>query len=84
MTAWAVGEAWERFSTEKQHITVKAFRVVGLSLPIDGSCDADISINGLETATILEGLKDWSWHGLDSSGKSDHDNAIVEELDDVF
>ena len=34
-TTWAVGEAWERFSLERQEVVRKAFRVVGLSLSVD-------------------------------------------------
>lgn len=57
ITTWAVGEAWERFCKDKQHIIIRAFRAVGLGLPIDGSCDAEISIKGLNSGDLLNKLK---------------------------
>jgi len=53
-----VGEAWERFSTERVEVVCRAFRIVGLSLPIDGSEDHKISIKGLATDFLCEGLKE--------------------------
>ena len=61
---WAVGDAWERFSAEKVAVVKKAFRVVGLALPIDGSADHEISIKGIETGFLTEGLKDWQEGGI--------------------
>lgn len=46
LTAWTVGEAWERFSTTRQAVVQKSFRILGLALPIDGSCDMEISVKG--------------------------------------
>lgn len=56
---WAVGEAWERFSTERAEVVHRSFRTVGLSLPIDGSEDHEISIKGLANHVLVEGLRDW-------------------------
>ena len=53
---WAVGEAWARFSMEKAKIVERTFRVVGLALPIDGSADTEISIKGIETDFLVQGL----------------------------
>ncbi|KAG0133105.1 hypothetical protein HOY82DRAFT_538386 [Tuber indicum] len=53
---WAIGEAWSRFSREKEDVVRRAFRVVGLALPIDGSADIEISIKGIETDFLLQGL----------------------------
>jgi hypothetical protein len=39
---------------------VKAFRVVGLSLPVDGSFDDEISIKGIDDNIFIEGIKVWS------------------------
>lgn len=47
MTTFAVGEAWEKFCTTKRATTIRSFRAVGLSLPINGSCDEEISIKGI-------------------------------------
>ena len=56
---WAVGEAWERFLTERAEVVRRSFRTVGLSLPIDGSEDHEISIKGLANQVLVEGLRDW-------------------------
>ena len=61
---WAVGDAWERFSAERVAVVQKAFRVVGLALPIDGSADDEISIKGIETGFLTEGLRDWQEGGI--------------------
>ena len=56
---WAVGEAWETFSREKAEVVRRSFRVVGLSLPLDGSEDKELSIKGLANDFLVEGLKEW-------------------------
>jgi hypothetical protein len=37
---------------------VKAFRIVGLSLPIDGSFDNEISMKGIDNNIFIEGIKE--------------------------
>ena len=64
--------AWERFSAERKHVIQGAFRIVG-SLPIDGSCDHEISVKGIESPILVEGLKDWRRGGL-----VDDENDVVE------
>lgn len=61
---WAVGEAWERFSVERIAVVQRAFRIVGLSLPIDGSEDHELSIRGLANDYLVEGLRDWGVGGI--------------------
>ncbi|KAG0133548.1 hypothetical protein HOY82DRAFT_536636 [Tuber indicum] len=53
----AVGEAWEQFSRERVEVVRRSFRIVGLSLPIDGSEDHELSIKGLANDSLIEGLK---------------------------
>ena len=43
---WAVKDVWEKFSTQRVEVVQRAFQVVGLSLPIDGSEDHKLSIVG--------------------------------------
>ena len=74
---WAVGEAWECFSAEKAEVVRRAFRVVGLGLPIDGSADEEISIKGIETGFLTEGLKNWEEGGIQVD--DDEDDPV--ELD---
>ena len=61
MMTQCVGEAWEQFNRlgEKREVVVRSFRcqLVGISLPIDGSCDVEISTKGLDTTALVEGLK---------------------------
>ena len=51
-----VGEAWEQFNREKREVVVRSFRCLGISHPIGGSCDDEISIKGLDTTVLAEGL----------------------------
>ena len=57
MMTQCVGEAWEQFNREKREVVVRSFRCLGISLPIDGSCDDEISIKGLDTTVLAQGLK---------------------------
>ena len=36
---------------------IKSFRCLGISLPIDGSCDSELLIKGLRTSVLSEGIK---------------------------
>lgn len=88
MTTWAVGDAWEQFCKEKEQVIIRSFRAVGLALPIDGGCDTEISIKGLDTADLIVKLKDWHLGGLDTgendpaeiSGKDDEDQSLEFEI----
>jgi len=73
LCTWAVGEAWERFSMNQTRVVERAFMAVGLSLPIDGSQDSEISIKGLETSLFVEGLNDWAQGGMVASGMVEED-----------
>ena len=53
----AVGEAWEKFSQTYQELVVTIFRKLGLTLPIDGSCDDELSIKGIDPSLLRIG--DW-------------------------
>ena len=79
LITWAVGEAWERFSRERKQVIQRAFRAVGLSLPIDGSSDSEISVKGIETAVLIDGLKDWQKGG---PVDDEHDRVGLSEKDD--
>ena len=59
LTTWVVGEAWEVFSRERVEVVKKSFRILGLALPIDGSCDSEISVKGVDNAYLVEGLAKW-------------------------
>lgn len=88
MTTWAVGDAWERFCREKQQVVIRSFRAVRLALPIDGSCDSEISIKGLDSAGLTEKRRDWHLDGLDVgeadlveiSGKDDENESLEFEI----
>ena len=81
LTTWAVGEAWEVFSRERVEVVKKAFRIVGLALPIDGSCDHEISIKGIDGAYLVEGLKHWEIGG-NIVVDSEEDAAELTETDE--
>ena len=59
MMTKCVGEAWEIFNREKRDVVIRSFRCLGIALPIDGSCDNEISIKGLDTTMLVEELKNW-------------------------
>ena len=76
LTMWAVGEEWEIFSQERSVVVRRYFRILRLALPIDGSCDGEISIKGIENAYLQEGLKDWSVGGVeDFDSEEDEESA---------
>ena len=75
LTTWAVGEAWEIFSRERAEVVKKSFRVLGLALPIDGSCDGEISIKGIENAYLQEGLKDWMVGGVEDLNSEEKEES---------
>ncbi|CUS06791.1 unnamed protein product [Tuber aestivum] len=58
MTTHVVSRAWNAFCQQKQHLIVKAFRDVGVTLPIDGSHDDQLKIKGFAPADIDIG--DWA------------------------
>ena len=73
---WAVGEAWARFCAEKAEVVRRAFRVVGLALPIDGSADTEISIKGIETDFLIQGLVNCQQE--EGGTLVDHENGLGE------
>jgi len=76
LTMWAVGEESEIFSQERSVVVRRYFRILQLALPIDGSCDGEISIKGIENAYLQEGLKDWSVGGVeDFDSEEDEESA---------
>ncbi|KAG0125939.1 hypothetical protein HOY82DRAFT_542769 [Tuber indicum] len=81
LTTWAVGEAWEVFSREQAEVVRKAFRVVELALPINGSCDNELSVKGIEGTYLTEGLKEWG-NGGHSVVDSEEDTVELAETDE--
>jgi len=59
LTTWAVREAWEIFTWERAVVIKQSFWILGLVLPINGSCDKEISIKGHDCTYLREGIKDW-------------------------
>ena len=58
-----VADAWEIFCRQKRHVVIRSFRCPGISLPIDGSWDEEISIKGLESLSLITVLKKWKTQG---------------------
>ena len=57
-TKW-VGQAWEEVSADKELI-VRSFKKCGISVPIDGSEDEQIHIQGLEEYAVEEEDDDYT------------------------
>ena len=84
-TKW-VGEAWEEV-TRNQEVVVCSFEKVGITVPIDGSGDHKINIQGLEDYHVEDSTSDEDPFA-DSSDESeteekgeDDDNEDEEEED---
>lgn len=82
LCTWAVGEVWERFTTQSSQVVERAFTTVGLSLPIDGSRDSKISIKVLPTSLFVEVVKDWAEGVMVAEGVVEEDGEGEEEADD--
>jgi len=52
VTTFCIGDAFYQFHQEKGEIIRRAFRKVGLSLPIDGSSDSELDIKGFHGLQI--------------------------------
>ena len=71
MMTRCVAEAWEIFCWDKTGVVIRSFRCLGIALPIDGSCDEELSIKGLETTSLVGALKDWKTQGVTVDCPSD-------------
>lgn len=58
MVTHVVGEAWAHFQQEKKDLITKAFRDVGVTLPVDGSQDQDIHIKGFDNIAVGDSNSD--------------------------
>jgi len=63
-----VGDTFYKFHLEKGDLIRKVFRKVGLSLPVDGSCDRELHIKR------FSGLEIGDWHT---------DYGVVDEVADI-
>lgn len=84
MMTKCVGEAWEIFNREKRDVIIRSFRCLGIALPIDGSCDNEISIKGLDTTMLAEELKNWKQTptaSADSLSEGTSDNSETNDED---
>jgi hypothetical protein len=80
MMTHCVARAWEKFCNERQEVIVRSFRCLGISLPIDGSADAEISIKGLDTPRLMTALEKWETQGAPAnSGSGSSDDADESE-----
>ena len=82
LCTWAVGKAWERFTSNSSQVVEQAFTTVGLSLPIDGSRDSEISIKGLLTSFFVEGVKGWAEGVMVAGGVVEEEGDGEEEAED--
>ena len=53
-------------------------------MPIDGSCDGEISIKGIENAYLQEGLKNWSVGGVENLDpeEDEEETEVVGEVEE--
>ncbi|RPB06020.1 DDE-domain-containing protein [Choiromyces venosus 120613-1] len=74
LTTSCVGDAYYRFHIEKGDIIQQVFRKVGLSLPIDGSCDLELDIKGFSGIQIGNWQEDQGCVNEISTISDIHDN----------
>lgn len=80
LTTCCVGDAWYEFCIENRDLVKRIFRKVGLSLPIDGSADAELDIKGFHDVYI----GDWTRKEADNLcqfadvNREHDDNDLVE------
>jgi len=55
LTTHVVATAWIQFCIDKRDMICKAFRDVGITLPVDGSQDSKLAIKGIDSADISIG-----------------------------
>ena len=73
-------------------MVIKSFRWLEISFPVDGSCDSELSIKGLETSVLSEGIKHRAraapasmGDNLDSpNSDDDSDSSSNSDRDDLF
>ena len=83
MMTKCVGDAWEIFNQKNRDVVIRSFRCLGSALPIDGSCDNEISIKGLNTTILMEGLKNWERApAVESSSEGTSDNPETDTSED--
>ena len=83
MMTHCVARAWEKFCQERQEVVVRSFRCLGISLPIDGSKDGELSIKGLDTSHLAIALEQWETQGVQNTKDGDDfDSGDAEDADD--
>jgi len=84
MMTHCVARAWGKFCQERQEVVVQSFRCLGISLPIDGSKDGELSIKGLDTSRLAISLEQWRTQGVQSTkDKNDFDSENADDADDA-
>ncbi|RPA94472.1 hypothetical protein L873DRAFT_1846573 [Choiromyces venosus 120613-1] len=72
-------EAWERFSHDRKEVlVVKAFWVLCISLPISGAFDQEISVKGIDSTFLINGLQNWQ----EAGGLEEHEVELDEGEDE--
>ena len=82
MMTHCVGKAWAQFSHERREVVIKSFRQLGLSLPINGTSDGEISIKGLATAPLMRSICAWKTQGLPDTSLGESSSAASSESDE--
>jgi len=53
LITWCVGQAWETFCNTRSSVIVDIFRQLGLSLPVDASCDSELTVKGIPSEQLV-------------------------------
>lgn len=65
----------EQFSERHQELVVQTFRKLGLTLPIDGSSDEELSVKGIDSSLVQIG--DWRRAEYTSTTLGEEDRSLA-------
>ncbi|KAG0126951.1 hypothetical protein HOY82DRAFT_614237 [Tuber indicum] len=76
----ALGYAGTQFCLKHQELIAETFRKLGLTLPIDGSSDEELSVKGIDSSLLRIG--DWRYHEP-AMASQETGPLVEEEVEDI-
>ncbi|KAF8416115.1 hypothetical protein EV426DRAFT_702412 [Tirmania nivea] len=83
MTTQVVGPAWSQFCKDKEAMIQKAFRDLGVTLPVDGSRDHELQIKGFAAEGLKIGTRRTDSDSTGSDTFSDFHELPEEPVEDL-
>lgn len=78
-----VAEAWIEFCSKSREIVIQSFCQCGISLPINGGCDGEIKIKGLETVDLMVEVGKWDENAINDilDAVEDNNESVDSDLE---